>query len=101
LKPPKLLALRFPFGVKIFADIELTICSDKCFNNAQFLRDIVAQRQTAPPVANGARGGNGGNAIRTRGTANGTPGANGLAKIGAGEGIRTLDPNLGKVVLYP
>ena len=23
------------------------------------------------------------------------------AKIGAGEGIRTLDPNLGKVVLYP
>ncbi len=22
-------------------------------------------------------------------------------KIGAGEGIRTLDPNLGKVVLYP
>jgi hypothetical protein len=25
----------------------------------------------------------------------------GLAKSGAGEGIRTLDPNLGKVVLYP
>ena len=24
-----------------------------------------------------------------------------LKKIGAGEGIRTLDPNLGKVVLYP
>jgi hypothetical protein len=24
-----------------------------------------------------------------------------LAKHGAGEGIRTLDPNLGKVVLYP
>jgi len=24
-----------------------------------------------------------------------------LGKIGAGEGIRTLDPNLGKVVLYP
>jgi hypothetical protein len=24
-----------------------------------------------------------------------------LRKIGAGEGIRTLDPNLGKVVLYP
>ena len=24
-----------------------------------------------------------------------------LEKIGAGEGIRTLDPNLGKVVLYP
>ncbi len=23
-----------------------------------------------------------------------------LGKIGAGEGIRTLDPNLGKVVLY-
>jgi hypothetical protein len=23
------------------------------------------------------------------------------AKIGAGEGIRTLDPDLGKVVLYP
>jgi hypothetical protein len=23
------------------------------------------------------------------------------AKTGAGEGIRTLDPNLGKVVLYP
>ena len=23
-----------------------------------------------------------------------------LRKIGAGEGIRTLDPNLGKVVLY-
>jgi hypothetical protein len=23
------------------------------------------------------------------------------AVIGAGEGIRTLDPNLGKVVLYP
>jgi hypothetical protein len=22
-------------------------------------------------------------------------------EIGAGEGIRTLDPNLGKVVLYP
>ena len=22
-------------------------------------------------------------------------------KLGAGEGIRTLDPNLGKVVLYP
>ena len=22
-------------------------------------------------------------------------------KFGAGEGIRTLDPNLGKVVLYP
>ena len=22
-------------------------------------------------------------------------------QIGAGEGIRTLDPNLGKVVLYP
>ncbi len=24
-----------------------------------------------------------------------------LEKSGAGEGIRTLDPNLGKVVLYP
>ena len=24
-----------------------------------------------------------------------------LSKFGAGEGIRTLDPNLGKVVLYP
>ena len=24
-----------------------------------------------------------------------------LGKSGAGEGIRTLDPNLGKVVLYP
>ena len=24
-----------------------------------------------------------------------------LLKSGAGEGIRTLDPNLGKVVLYP
>ena len=24
-----------------------------------------------------------------------------LGKNGAGEGIRTLDPNLGKVVLYP
>ena len=24
-----------------------------------------------------------------------------LDKTGAGEGIRTLDPNLGKVVLYP
>ncbi len=24
-----------------------------------------------------------------------------LKKSGAGEGIRTLDPNLGKVVLYP
>ncbi len=24
-----------------------------------------------------------------------------LRKAGAGEGIRTLDPNLGKVVLYP
>ena len=24
-----------------------------------------------------------------------------LGKFGAGEGIRTLDPNLGKVVLYP
>jgi hypothetical protein len=24
-----------------------------------------------------------------------------LIKFGAGEGIRTLDPNLGKVVLYP
>ncbi len=24
-----------------------------------------------------------------------------IAVIGAGEGIRTLDPNLGKVVLYP
>ena len=24
-----------------------------------------------------------------------------LGKTGAGEGIRTLDPNLGKVVLYP
>ena len=24
-----------------------------------------------------------------------------FGKIGAGEGIRTLDPNLGKVVLYP
>jgi hypothetical protein len=24
-----------------------------------------------------------------------------LIKSGAGEGIRTLDPNLGKVVLYP
>ena len=24
-----------------------------------------------------------------------------LKKTGAGEGIRTLDPNLGKVVLYP
>ena len=23
------------------------------------------------------------------------------AELGAGEGIRTLDPNLGKVVLYP
>ena len=23
------------------------------------------------------------------------------AKVGAGEGIRTLDPDLGKVVLYP
>jgi hypothetical protein len=25
----------------------------------------------------------------------------GTREIGAGEGIRTLDPNLGKVVLYP
>ena len=25
----------------------------------------------------------------------------GREEIGAGEGIRTLDPNLGKVVLYP
>ncbi|BAQ46944.1 hypothetical protein Maq22A_c19370 [Methylobacterium aquaticum] len=25
----------------------------------------------------------------------------GLIELGAGEGIRTLDPNLGKVVLYP
>jgi hypothetical protein len=25
----------------------------------------------------------------------------GIFDIGAGEGIRTLDPNLGKVVLYP
>lgn len=24
-----------------------------------------------------------------------------VKKTGAGEGIRTLDPNLGKVVLYP
>jgi hypothetical protein len=24
-----------------------------------------------------------------------------MQKFGAGEGIRTLDPNLGKVVLYP
>jgi hypothetical protein len=24
-----------------------------------------------------------------------------LVEIGAGEGIRTLDPDLGKVVLYP
>jgi len=24
-----------------------------------------------------------------------------VREIGAGEGIRTLDPNLGKVVLYP
>ena len=24
-----------------------------------------------------------------------------ILRIGAGEGIRTLDPNLGKVVLYP
>jgi hypothetical protein len=24
-----------------------------------------------------------------------------LVDLGAGEGIRTLDPNLGKVVLYP
>ena len=24
-----------------------------------------------------------------------------IRKIGAGEGIRTLDPDLGKVVLYP
>jgi hypothetical protein len=24
-----------------------------------------------------------------------------LINLGAGEGIRTLDPNLGKVVLYP
>jgi hypothetical protein len=24
-----------------------------------------------------------------------------VEKIGAGEGIRTLDPDLGKVVLYP
>jgi hypothetical protein len=24
-----------------------------------------------------------------------------LKRFGAGEGIRTLDPNLGKVVLYP
>jgi len=24
-----------------------------------------------------------------------------LSNFGAGEGIRTLDPNLGKVVLYP
>ncbi len=24
-----------------------------------------------------------------------------MYKFGAGEGIRTLDPNLGKVVLYP
>ena len=27
--------------------------------------------------------------------------AKSLKKTGAGEGIRTLDPNLGKVVLYP
>ena len=29
------------------------------------------------------------------------PGIGDLRKIGAGEGIRTLDPDLGKVVLYP
>jgi hypothetical protein len=27
--------------------------------------------------------------------------SNGMEVAGAGEGIRTLDPNLGKVVLYP
>ena len=26
---------------------------------------------------------------------------NSLREFGAGEGIRTLDPNLGKVMLYP
>jgi hypothetical protein len=30
-----------------------------------------------------------------------TAGIDRLGEIGAGEGIRTLDPNLGKVVLYP
>ncbi len=30
-----------------------------------------------------------------------TDGVDRLREIGAGEGIRTLDPNLGKVVLYP
>ncbi len=28
-------------------------------------------------------------------------GLNSPKEVGAGEGIRTLDPNLGKVVLYP
>jgi hypothetical protein len=33
---------------------------------------------------------------------NGSPSRNSKgAKTGAGEGIRTLDPDLGKVVLYP
>ncbi len=31
----------------------------------------------------------------------GTPRGAFLDPIGAGEGIRTLDPNLGKVMLYP
>jgi hypothetical protein len=39
-------------------------------------------------------------AFRTR---NEPPGGAGIDDVvnGAGEGIRTLDPNLGKVVLYP
>ena len=36
-------------------------------------------------------------AIAARGSIKSCP----FKKSGAGEGIRTLDPNLGKVVLYP
>ncbi len=42
-----------------------------------------------------------GDAIMAPGRPVATHSALDIRKFGAGEGIRTLDPNLGKVVLYP
>ena len=60
--------------------------------------DATKRRQLLTPCLPGARVGAGKQISHDRDLHNML---NLFVKIGAGEGIRTLDPNLGKVVLYP
>ena len=68
------------------------------------LRNLI-QRVTLKPAENGARSVSievTGKLASMLALATGKPEKSSMyGNIGAGEGIRTLDPNLGKVVLYP